>query len=68
MPDEGEPTVPVVCEACGTETAVPLSEVTETVASHNDRLHDGTEEAGVDPTLADQLADVVAEDMGLLEE
>jgi len=68
MSDEGEPTVPVVCEACGTETAVPLSEVAETVASHNDRLHDGTEEAGVDPALTDQLADVVAEDMGLLEE
>jgi hypothetical protein len=68
MSDEQEPTVPVVCDACGTETAVPLSEVAETATSHNDRLHNGTEEAGVDPALAEQLADVVAEDMGLLEE
>ncbi len=67
MSDEQEPEVPVVCDACGTETAVALSAVAETVASHNERLHDGAEEAGVDPALADQLADVVAEDMGLLE-
>ena len=65
---ESDPAVPVVCDACGTETAVPLSEVEATVDRHNERLHDGEVGAQVDPALADQLADLVAEDMGLLED
>lgn len=68
MSDEQEPTVPVVCDACGTETAVPLSELEATVTRHNERRHDGEAGARVDPELADRLADVVAEDMGLLED
>ena len=57
-----------MCDACGTETAVPLSEVEATVTRHNERLHDGEAGAQVDPELADRLADLVAEDMGLLED
>ncbi|MEZ3142564.1 hypothetical protein [Halobaculum sp. MBLA0143] len=70
MPDqtESDPEVPVVCDACGTETAVPLSEVETTVTRHNERLHGGETRAEVDPALADQLADLVAEEMGLLED
>ncbi|MFB6244672.1 MAG: hypothetical protein ABEH80_11270 [Halobaculum sp.] len=63
-----EPLVPVVCSACGTETDVPLAEVADTVERHNERLHDGEDVAEVDPELTDQLADLVAEDMGLLGE
>ncbi|MEZ3115481.1 hypothetical protein RYH80_06070 [Halobaculum sp. MBLA0147] len=63
-----EPTVPVVCPTCDTETTVPLAEVEDAVESHNDRLHDGEAVAEVDPALAEQLADVIAEDMGLLDE
>lgn len=66
MSDE-EPTVPVLCEACGTTTRVALSEVGDAVDSHNDQLHDGEAMAEVDPTLSEQLADVVAEELGLLE-
>lgn len=62
-----EPTVPVVCPACGTETTVPLAEVEDAVESHNERLHDGEAVAEVDPALAERLADVIAEDMGLLD-
>jgi hypothetical protein len=67
MTGSDEPRVPVVCTECGTETDVPLDEVRETVDGHNDRLHDGEEVAEVDPALVDQLADVVADDLGLLE-
>lgn len=47
---------------------MPLSEVETTVTRHNERLHDGETRAEVDPALADQLADLVAEEMGLLED
>ncbi|ESS06353.1 MAG: hypothetical protein A07HB70_01068 [uncultured archaeon A07HB70] len=57
------PAVPVVCEACGTTTRVPLSEVANTVARHNSRLHDGADEAGVDPTLVEQIRDLAADDL-----
>jgi hypothetical protein len=60
---DGAPTVPVVCDACGTTTRVPLSEVADTVARHNDRLHDGTDEAGVDPALVEQIRDLAADDL-----
>lgn len=67
-PDEsdGAPTVPVVCEACGTRAEVPLAEAADAVERHNDRLHDGEERATVDPALVDELADLVAEDLDLL--
>ncbi len=66
MPEE-EPDVPILCPDCDTETRVPLSEVAETLERHNETQHDGEECARVDPDLADQLADLVAEDLGLLE-
>jgi len=66
MADETDPTVPVVCSECGTETAVAIDEVAEAVERHNDGLHDGEQVARVDPALADQVRDLVAEDLGLL--
>lgn len=68
MAEEGEPTVPIVCEACGTETDVSLSDVATVVERHNETVHDGAEQAQVDPAVADELADLVAADLGLLEE
>lgn len=65
--DSDDPDVPIVCEECGTETAVPLSEVAEMLETHNENQHDGEQCAGVDPALADHLQDLVAQDMGLLE-
>jgi len=64
---DDEPDVPIRCEACETTTRVPLSAVADAVARHNDQLHDGEPVAEVDPALTDQLADVVAEELGLLE-
>ncbi|QLH77553.1 hypothetical protein HZS55_09690 [Halosimplex rubrum] len=66
MADETEPTVPVVCSECETETAVAIDDVADAVARHNDGLHDGEQVASVDPALADQVRDLVAEDLGLL--
>jgi hypothetical protein len=63
---QSEPQVPIVCSACGTETSVPLSELAATIERHNQQQHDGEEIAEVDPALADQLADLVAEELGLL--
>lgn len=63
---DSEPTVPIVCEDCGTETRIPLSEVAGTLDQHNDQRHGGEEVAQVDPALADELANLVAEDMDLL--
>lgn len=64
---EDDPTVPVLCTECETTTEVPLSEVAESIERHNEQMHDGEEIAEVDPDLAEQLADIVAEDLGLLE-
>lgn len=67
MPDsDAEPDVPVRCSECGTETRIPLSEVADSVERHNEQLHDGAEVAGVDPAVADELANIVAEELGLL--
>ncbi len=63
-----DPTVPIVCSACETTTRVPLPDVAEAVERHNENVHDGEEIATVDPDLVDSLADLVAEDMGLLDE
>lgn len=63
-----EPLVPIVCPECDTETEVSLDSVEDAVESHNDRLHDGEDAARVDPELREQLADVVAEDLGLLDD
>ncbi len=64
---DDEPDVPIRCPDCGTETRVPLSALAETLERHNETQHDGEECARVDPDLADKLADLVAEDLGLLE-
>ncbi|PSQ12484.1 hypothetical protein BRC93_01915 [Halobacteriales archaeon QS_5_70_15] len=61
-----EPEVPIHCPACETTTRVPLSEVGGTVERHNEGLHGGEDVARVDPDLADRLADIVAEELGLL--
>ena len=65
---EEEPTVPIVCTECGTETRVSLPDVADTLSRHNDGKHDGEEIAEVDPVLKDRLADLVAEDLGLFDE
>ena len=65
--DTDEPTVPIVCEACGTETSVPLSDVADQLETHNENRHDGEECAEVDPALKSQIQDLVAKDIGLLE-
>jgi len=66
MADE-DPTVPIICEACGTETRVPLESLADTLERHNENRHDGEEMAQVDPEIADRIADLVADDLGLLE-
>jgi hypothetical protein len=63
-----DPTVPIVCTECGTETRVPLESLAETLERHNETRHDGEEIAQVDPDIADRIADLVADDLGLLEE
>ncbi len=63
---DSELTVPILCEDCGTETQLRLSEVAETVEGHNNKQHDGKEVAQVDPAIADELANLVAEDLDLL--
>lgn len=67
MSDE-DPTVPIVCTECETETRVPLPDVADAITRHNEGKHDGEEIAEVDPALKDQLADLVAEDLGLFDE
>lgn len=67
MSDDDPPEVPIVCPDCDTTSQVPLPDVGEMLETHNDRLHDGEDVAKVDPAVADHLADMVAEDLGLLE-
>lgn len=63
--DDDAPDVPVVCPECDTTTRVPLADVADAIDRHNDQLHGGREVAEVDPAIADRLADLVAEEMGL---
>ena len=65
---DDEPTVPIVCPECETTSRVPLDDVAASVESHNDRHHDGEGIAEVDPALKEQLADLVVDDLGLLED
>ena len=65
--DADDPAVPIVCEACGTETTVPLSDVADQLARHNENRHDGEECAEVDPALKSRIQDLAARDIGLLE-
>ena len=70
MSSEGDdaPRVPIECSACDTTTEVSLPELAETLRRHNERRHDGEQIARVDPELADRIADLAAEDLGLLGE
>lgn len=69
MPDDdGPPQVPVVCSECGTRASVPLPDVAESIERHNDAHHESEEVARVDPDLADRIADLVADELGLLGE
>ncbi|WP_281194344.1 hypothetical protein [Halorubrum sp. F4] len=63
-----DPTVPIVCTDCETETRVPLSDVADALSRHNEGKHGGEEVAEVDPGLKDRLADLVADDLDLFEE
>ena len=62
------PRVPIICPECETQARIPLSDVAERLEKHNDRLHDGEEVAEVDPDVKESLADIVADEMGLLED
>lgn len=62
-----DPEIPIVCEACETETTVPLSAVANQLSTHNENRHDGEECAEVDPTLKSHIQDLAAKDIGLLE-
>ena len=64
--DQSEPHVPIVCSTCKTETRVPLSELAATLQRHNEQRHDGDDVAQVDPELAEQIADLAADDLGLV--
>lgn len=63
---EETPEIPVVCAECDTRTRVPFEDVETAIARHNEQQHDGESIAEVDPAVMDQLADFVAEDLGLL--
>ncbi len=65
---EDDTGVPVHCDACETRTRVPLSDLADAIERHNEDVHDGEPVAEVDPVLKEQLADLVVEDLGLLEE
>ncbi|MFB6110856.1 MAG: hypothetical protein ABEJ60_08315 [Halodesulfurarchaeum sp.] len=66
MPDS-DAEVPITCEACGTETSVPIERVPETIEAHNERQHDGASVAEIDPAVKSRLQDLLAEEMGLLD-
>ncbi|MFC6767146.1 hypothetical protein [Natrinema soli] len=66
--DEDDPRVPVVCPDCETTSRVPLSTLADAIDRHNEQLHDGDDVAEVDPDIADQIADLAATDLGLLED
>ncbi|MFC4541842.1 hypothetical protein ACFO5R_07860 [Halosolutus amylolyticus] len=65
--DDSEPAVPIHCPDCETTSRVPLATVADAVERHNEQLHDGDEVARVDPDVADRIADLAAEDLGLLD-
>ncbi|RQG89886.1 hypothetical protein EA462_07690 [Natrarchaeobius halalkaliphilus] len=65
--DDGDPQVPIVCGECETGSRVPLSDLADSIERHNEQLHDGDDVAEVDPDVADRIADLIAEELGLLE-
>ncbi|QGN06368.1 hypothetical protein Hrd1104_03025 [Halorhabdus sp. CBA1104] len=64
---DDEPDVPIVCEECETTAEISLSDLADRLEQHNERMHDGEPVAEVDPDVADQLADLVADELGLLD-
>lgn len=66
-PDEELPRVPIVCEACDTETTIPFEAVEETIDGHNERMHDGEPVAEIHPDVRSRLQDLLAEELGLLD-
>jgi hypothetical protein len=68
MATDDDPEVPIVCDACDTRTRVALPEAADAIDRHNSQLHDGDERAQVDPAVADQLLDMVAEDLELIDD
>jgi hypothetical protein len=64
---DDETDVPIVCTECETTAEVALSELADRLEQHNERMHDGESVAEVDPDVADQLADLIADELGLLE-
>lgn len=64
---EDTPTVPIICPECETTTRIPVDEVAESLERHNEQLHDGEEVAEIDPDIAAEIQNIVAEDLGLLE-
>lgn len=64
---EDTPTVPIICPECETTTRIPVDDVADSLQRHNEQLHDGEEIAHIDPDIAEQIQDMVAEDLGLLE-
>jgi hypothetical protein len=67
MPSDADPEVPVVCPECDTTTRIPLPEVADAIARHNDQLHDGESVAEVDPAVVEHVADLAASELGLTE-
>jgi len=67
MAGDDEPAVPVICSDCETTTRVALPDVADAIERHNDQLHDGEQVAEVDPDISEHLADLVAEDLELLD-
>ena len=65
---DDDPRVPIVCPECDTSSRIPLPDVADAVARHNDRLHDGEDVARVDPDIVEHIADLAATDLGLLED
>ncbi len=61
------PRVPIICPECETTTRIPVDDLAESLERHNEQLHDGEDVAHIDPDIADQIQNMVAEDMGLLE-
>lgn len=61
-----EPDVPIICPECDTTTRIPISDVADSVERHNEQMHDGEDVARVEPGIAEELQDIVAEDLGLL--
>ena len=60
-----EPTVPVRCPECETETRVALDEVADAIERHNANRHDGDEVAAVAPEVREHIAELAADDLGL---